>query len=775
MKPMETGPRILLKRLREVMAESLGAQEKLDKTVNHIAANMVADVCSVYILRSGDILELYATKGLNPEAVHEVSLKVGEGLVGTIAASARALNIQDAQKHPSFALLPQTGEEPFNSFMGVPIMRTRRSLGVLVVQNKERRIYRDEEVEALETTAMVLAELIAGGQLKGLGLTGDELETKRPRIISGSPFAKGIEIGKIVLHAPRVVVTNLFNEDIELERTRLNKALDHLRESIDSMFARNNVPQHAETREVLETYRMFANDRGWVRRMEEAIGNGLTAEAAVEKVQCDHQMRLQRISDPYLRDRLSDFDDLAYRLLRELVGNGDNPKQKNSENDEPSAGRVNKKARSREKAPQKAIIVARNLAAAELLDYSQQNLGGLVLEDGGAASHVVIVAKALGIPVVGRAAGIIANVENCDEVILDGEAGMIYLLPGKDIKSSYKDKIHFHAQRQRRYEKLRDIEARSLDGEKIDLLMNAGLLVDLPQLAQCGADGIGLFRTELQFMVSATFPRPGQQEALYRQVLDEARGKSVTFRTLDVGGDKVLPYLKSVHEENPALGWRAVRLALDRPGLLKAQIRALLKAASGRDLRVMLPMVTEVREVKRAREIIENEVSIQKRFGHKLPDTFKLGAMIEVPSLLFQLDELMGEVDFVSVGSNDLFQFMMASDRGNANIADRFDPVSRPFVRALLMISQTAQRHNTELSLCGELAERPLGALMLMGIGYRSISMSASSIGPIKSMIGNLDLGKLQKILLPAIDEIDGGQTLHELLEDFVDSNAISY
>ena len=775
MKKMETGPRILLKRLREVMAETLGAQEKLDKIVVHIAANMVAEVCSVYILRSDDILELYATKGLNPRAVHEVSLKVGQGLVGTIAASARPLNIRDAQKHPSFALVPEANEESFVSFMGVPILRTGRCLGVLVVQNRESRVYGDDEVEALETTSMVLAELIAAGELRGLGSTGSDFDLNRPRTILGAGFAQGIGLGNVVLHAPRVVVTNLFNEDIDLEIKRLRDALGKLLISIDSMFARSDVPQHGEPRDVLEAYRMFANDRGWMRRMEEAVRNGLTAEAAVEKVQRDHQTRLQRISDPYIRDRLSDFDDLAYRLLRELVGDEPVDKQDGKATRRPQNRRDSKNNSQNNNSQNRQVVVARNMAAAELLDYSQESLGGLVLEDGGAVSHVVIVAKALGIPVVGGVAGIIASVENGDEVILDGEAGVVHLRPGEDVKLSYSDKIRFQTERQRQYEKLRDVQAITLDGQEINLLMNAGLLVDLPQLALSGAQGIGLFRTELQFMVSASFPRPGQQEALYKQVLDDARGLPVTFRTLDVGGDKVLPYLRSVHEENPALGWRAVRLALDRPGLLKAQLRALLKAARGRELRVMLPMVTEVHEVRRAKLIIEHEMEVLKRFGYELPGRFVLGAMIEVPSILFQLDELMSEVDFVSVGSNDLFQFMMASDRGNTIIANRFDPVCRPFVRALRTIAERANAHGRELSLCGEFAENPLGALVLAGIGFKSISMSPSAIGPIKSLIRNLDLGGLRKVLLPAIDEIDGAQTLRELLEDFVDSHGITY
>lgn len=755
MEPKKTGPRVLLRRLREVMAETLEHQDKLNKIVEQIAANMLADVCSIYVLKNDDLLELFATKGLNPGAVHKVSLKIGHGLVGSIAASARPLNLRDAQNHPSFELLKKTNEENFNSFMGVPILRAGRVLGVLVVQNKDNRVYRDEEVEVTETTAMVLAELLAVGELDNYKISNGEPNSTRPKTIEGLGFASGIAIGKVYLHSPRFVVTNLFNDNFEQEKSRLWESIGKLRNSIDDIVHRNDGQNFAETREVLETFRMFANDRGWARRLEDAVRTGLTAEAAVEKVRSDQQTRVQRISDPLTRERLHEFEDLSNRLLQELAGKNE--------------------VRIQNILPDTAIIVARNMGAAELLNYEPGKIAGLVLEDGGASSHVVIVAKALGIPVVGNAGGIVSNIENGDDLVLDGTEGVIYIRPGEEISDAYQDKIIFQEERQRQYGKLRESKAVSRDGTKVDLFMNAGLLVDLPQLSQSGADGIGLFRTELQFMVSSTFPRPGQQEKLYGQVLDEAGDSPVTFRTLDVGGDKVLPYLRSHHEENPAMGLRALRLALDRPGLLKVQIRALLKAASGRKLRVMLPMVSEVREIRQAKKIIHHEMELLTRFGYQLPEKFELGAMIEVPSILYQLDELMVEVDFASVGSNDLFQFMMASDRGNVNIANRFDQVSRPFVRALQMIAKSAENHGKELTLCGELAGKPLGAMVLAAIGYRSISMSAASIGPIKSLIQHLDIGKLRNILLPAIDDTDSGQTLRELLEDFVDANGVSF
>ena len=722
------GPRALLRRLRELMAEALDPQARLDRIVREIAMNMVAEVCSLYVLRADSVLELYATEGLNPGAVHLAQLRLGQGLVGTIAASARALNLSDAQNHPAFAYLPETGEEIYNSFMGVPVLRAGRTLGVLVVQNKTMRTYRDDEVEALETIAMVIAEMIATGDLARLSRPGMELDMSRPASFTGLSFNEGVGLGHVVLHEPRIVVTNLFSEDIEDELKRLEEALGSLRLSIDDMMSRREVAFEGEHRAVLEAYRMFAHDRGWVRRLEEAIRNGLSAEAAVEKVQSDMRARMTHMTDPYLRERLSDFDDLANRLLRQLMGRGP----------EEIAASL----------PRDAIIVARQMGAAELLDYPRDKLRGLVLEDGSVTSHVVIVARAMNIPVAGQLKGVVSMSENGDAIIVDGEDGKVHLRPQPDVEAAYAEKVRFRARRQELYRELRDKPSMSKDGVHVDLMMNAGLAVDLPQLAEAGGAGIGLFRTELQFMVAATFPRAEAQERLYRDVLDAAKGKPVTFRTIDIGGDKVLPYFRgAAQEENPALGWRAIRLTLDRPGLLRTQVRALLRAAGGRELRVMLPMVTELGEIAQAREIIDREVRHLSRHAHLLPTTLKVGAMVEVPSLLWQLDELMQAVDFVSVGSNDLFQFVMATDRGNALLSDRFDPLSVPFLRVLKQIADAGARANTPVTLCGELAGRTISAMTLIGLGYRSISMSAAAIGPVKAMLAELPVKELEALL----------------------------
>ena len=747
------GPRVLLRRLREIMAEPISAQERLDKIVTQIAANMVAEVCSTYVLRSDGVLELYATQGLKREAVHLAQLRVGQGLVGTIAAEARPLNLPDAKSHPAFQYLPETGEEEYSSFLGVPILRAGRTLGVLVVQNRTHRTYYDEEVEALQTTAMVLAEMFAVGELERLAPPGTQIDLKRSVTLAGISLGEGVGLGHVVLHEPRVVVTALIGEDADAESARLDAAIASLRLFVDDMLSRDDIGESGEHRDILEAYRMFAHDRGWVRRMHEAIRNGLTAEAAVEKVQSDTRARVQRQTDPFLRDRLHDFDDLANRLLRVLMNRPH--------------------GLSGEDLPRDAIIVARNMGAAELLDYDRDRIRGLVLEEGGPTSHVTIVARALGIASVGRTHDIVSLVENGDAIIVDGIAGEVHIRPPADVESAYAEKVRFRARRQEQYRLLRDQPAVTRDGHRVNLLMNAGLLVDLPHLTESGAEGIGLFRTELQFMIAARMPKLNEQKTLYAAVLDAAGDRPVTFRTLDIGGDKVLPYMRTAQEENPAMGWRAIRLGLDRPGLLRMQIRALLQAAAGRELRFMLPMVTDLGEIRQTRALIDLDLAHLRRHGHAEPARLLIGAMVEVPALLYQLDGLVKAVDFISVGSNDLLQFMTATDRGNMRVASRFDPLSRPFLRALRQISRAAEKANLPVTLCGEMAGNPLAAMALIGLGYRSLSMSAAAIGPVKAMTNAVHAGTVAEKLEAILDDSNAADGVRAMLTDFAEAEAI--
>lgn len=752
MRSPSAGPRLLLRRLREVMAEPIAAQERLDKIVVLIAANMVAEVCSVYLLRADGVLELFSTEGLNRAAVHHTGLKVGEGLVGLIAASAQPLNLADAQSHPAFAYKPETGEEIYNSFLGVPILRAGRMLGVLVVQNQAHRTYSDEEIEALQTTSMVIAEMVAAGEIELAPKQGSGLDLRRPMHLTGLALADGVGLGHVVLHEPRVVVTNLIAEDAGHELARLHLALERLRLSLDDMLERREVARDGEHRDVLEAYAMFARDRGWARKMEEAIRNGLTAEAAAEKVQSDTRAQMLRSTDPYLRERLHDLDDLANRLMRELVG------------------RAGEQFAT---LPRDAVLVARNMGAAELLDYERDRLRGLVLEEGNPTSHITIVAKALGIPVVGQVATVVSLAEAGDAIIVDGESGDVHLRPPPDIENAFADRVRFRARRQASYRRLRNKPSVTKDGTAIALHLNAGLLVDMPQLEESGAAGVGLFRTELLFMVAARLPRVSEQEELYRQVLEAVGDRPINFRSLDIGGDKLLPYLRSVEEENPALGWRAIRLGLDRPALLRTQIRALLKAAAGRELRLMFPMVTMVKEYRAARALVDREIRHLRRHGHPIAETLRYGVMIEVPSLLFELDELLEEVDFVSVGSNDLFQFMTATDRGNTRVSSRYDPLSVPFLRALRLIVEKAEALHVPVSLCGEMAGQPLTAMVLIALGFRTISMPPASIGPVKEMVRSLDLGRLRARLLPRLEPGCWSGDLRAFLKAYAEENGI--
>ncbi len=746
------GPRLLLRRLREVMAEPVGAQTRLDRIVVHIAANMVAEVCSVYVLRGDDRLELFATEGLNREAVHLTTMRSDEGLVGLIAQSAESLALADAQNHPSFSYRPETGEEIYTSFLGVPVLRGGNTLGVLVVQNKARRIYNDEEIEVLQTTAMLLAEMIASGELQSLAASENGLATRRPLSLSGTPITEGIGLGHVVLHEPRIVVKHIVAEDIQHELGRLDVAIERMRASIDRLIERGDMGG-GETRDILESFRSIANDRGWLRRLREAISGGLTAEAAVERVQNDARAKMQRQTDPYLRERLHDLDDLANRLMNELVGRSSIP--------------------ALEELPDNAIIVARSMGPAALLDYDRSKLRGLVLEDGGALSHVAIVARSLGIPAVGNVGNVINLAEQGDPVIVDGSTGDVYVRPTSDVENSYAEKARLRARRQEQYRALRDMPCATRDGVAVDLHMNAGLVVDLQHVAETGAASIGLFRTEIQFMVAHRFPRTREQEMLYRSIFEAVPGKPVTFRTLDIGSDKILPYMDKIEEENPALGWRAIRIGLDRPALLRSQIRAMLRAGAGRDLRIMFPMIAAMEEFRQAKAIVEQEIGYLSRYDHALPADLKLGIMLEVPSLLWQLDEICKTVDFVSVGSNDLVQYLFAADRDNTRVSTRFDTLSPAVLRAMRLIADVTTRHGTPLTLCGEMGGKPLEAIVLIALGFRGLSMSPASIGPVKAAVLATDLRALEDFVLDLVARVDDGRSLRDPLRAYAEQHGI--
>jgi phosphotransferase system enzyme I (PtsP) len=736
--------RRLLARLRDVMAGGGGAEERLDKVVTLIAADMVAEVCSCYVMRAGEVLELFATEGLKKSAVHKTRLRVGEGLVGDIAAHARPLALADAQSHPMFAYRPETGEEIFHSLMGVPIIRGGRVIGVLVVQNRTMRHYTDEEIETLETVAMVLAELVASGELVNreelVPVDGNAL---LPLRIEGIKLNAGVGVGVAMLHQPRITIRRLVAEDPEAELERLRSALASIKNALDELFSRPEM-RDGEHRDVLETYRMFTEDKGWLGKIGEAIRSGLTAEAAVQKVHDDMRARMSQISDPYLRERLHDFEDLANRLLQHLSGE-----------DAPQRGEL----------PQDAILIARTMGPMDLFDYDPKRLRGLVLEEGSPTMHVAIVARALDIPVVGRAKEVLDKVEALDPVIVDGDNGQVFVRPSDDIRDIFSDAINQRQVRAAHYAKLRDLPALTRDGVSVKLMMNAGLLLDMSHLHDSGADGIGLYRTELPFMARSALPDVAAQTILYRKILDQAAGKPVTFRSLDVGGDKVLPYWNPYDEDNPALGWRSIRITLDRPAVLRHQLRALLRAAVGRELRIMFPMIAEVAELVQAREILNLEIERERAAGRPLPDRVQVGTMLEVPALAFQMEALLPLVDFVSIGSNDMTQFLYAVDRGNPRISERYDPLAPGMLTFIRYVAGKCEAAGVPLSVCGEMAGRPLEAMALIACGVRILSVASPAIGPVKTMIRTLAVGPLKNYLDGLLKSPD--RTLRDKLKSF--------
>jgi phosphotransferase system enzyme I (PtsP) len=732
----ETVPssRLVLRRLRDVMAGQGTAQERLSTIVRIIAADMVAEVCSCYIMRAGEVLELFATEGLRPEAVHRTRLRVGEGLVGVIAATARPLALADAQSHPDFAYRPETGEEIYHSLMGVPILRSGRVLGVLVVQNRTRRHYDEDEIEALQTIAMVLAELVASGELV------NPLERQQPAgvgqlplRIDGVKLNGGLALGQAVLHEPRLVIRQVVAENTGAELDRLRHAVDAMHGAIDALLEASDVASDGEHRDILETYRMFAADLGWLQRITDAVESGLTAEAAVQKVQGDMHVRMSQATDPYLRERLADLEDLTNRLQRHLAGKAAKP----------DAAAL----------PDEFILIARNMGPAEFLDYDRRRLKGLVLEESSPNAHVAVVARALDIPVVGRAKDVLGRVEPGDIVVVNGDEGAVVLRPNEDVIQAVDNRIKARLGQRQQYEALRDLPAETKDGTRVELMLNSGLFIDLPYLEETAAAGVGLFRTELQFMLRDTFPTVPQQVSLYRRVLDQAAGRPVTFRTLDIGGDKVLPYMDdAAADENPAMGWRAIRIALDRPAMLRQQLRALIRSAAGRSLRVMFPMIADIAEFETAREIFNLELDRQRKSGETLPEEVAIGLMLEVPALIWQLPALAGRADFISVGTNDLVQFLFAADRGNPRLAGRYDPLSPPILRVLREIAEGCAAHRLPVTVCGEMAGDPLEAMALVGLGFRALSMSPSAIGPVKAMIRSLDLPTLVEFIASLSD-----------------------
>jgi phosphotransferase system, enzyme I, PtsP len=722
--------RQILTSLQEVMAARTSAQAKLNKVVDIIGQALSSEVCSIYLVREG-LLELFATRGLKQEAVHVTRMAMGEGLVGLIATNVETLNLDEAAAHPDYSYRPETGEELFHSFAGVPIVRRERAIGVLCVQHVEPRRYEEVEIEALQTVAMVLSELIANAELADDGPADLRVQDTGTIMLQGLQLVMGMARGHAVFHQPRVHVEHTVAEDTEAERQRVISAFTKMREQIDRMTGAVEFGMEGEHQEVLETYKMFAYDEGWIRRINEAIDSGLTAEAAIERVQQRTRMRMRQIDDALLQDRMHDLEDMANRLLRIVSGQLGTAAQLGLRQD--------------------AILIARNLGPAELLEYDRRRLKGVILEEGSLTAHVTIVARAMGVPVLGRVREIRQKVNEGDLILMDVVSNSLLVRPTPDMDEAFENRLHVTQKRRAEFAAMRDLPSVTADGQRLELMVNAGLREDAQALDLVGADGIGLFRTEFQFLVSATLPQREKQQRLYKDVLDAAGDRPVIFRTVDIGGDKALPYMQRDEDEeledNPAMGWRALRLALDRDGLMKAQARALLEASAGKVLNIMFPMVSEPWEYEKARALVEHQREWLLTQRKKVPTAVRYGAMLEVPALAEVLDLLLPKLDFLSIGTNDLTQFLFAADRAHPKLAERYDWLSIAILRFLDRVVRTCGEYQVPVGVCGEMGGRTLEAMALVGLGVRRLSITPASVGPVKAMIRAIDAAELQAMM----------------------------
>lgn len=699
-----------LNALRELMTKDMPHQKRLDKIVSIVVDYMRVNVCSLYVLRPGDMLELFATKGLDAKSVHETFLRVGEGLVGEVALQRKPLAFLDAWKHPSFVYKPETKEKSFKSLLGVPIIRGDNLLGVLAIQTTKAQEFSDEITELLQTIAMVLAEILASYQLQ---VKENLIKVEARSKVEGVRLIAGVAVGQAVLHQRMERITNILAKNTDSEIKKLNTALNAVENDIKKMLKAQDLSGDQE--DILNAYLLFTQDKGWIGKIVKAIETGLTAQAAVQKVNDETIERMEKIQDAYIKERIHDLQDVSNRLIRHLKGKDGSFKN--------------------HKLPKNTILVAHSMGPAELLDYDTEKIKAIVLEEGSQTMHVVIVARSLNIPVLGGIKNIFSLINQDDELAVDATKGTLYINPSNEVLDEFDNKLQTQKRLNAQYQKLKKSTGITLDGVPIALSVNAGLSTDLLMSEGTYFDGVGLYRTELPFMTSEQLPDVETQTDIYKRAILQAGGRPIVFRTLDIGSDKILPYFENKGEQNPAMGWRSIRITLDRRALLRGQLRAFIRAAEGKELRIMFPMISSISEFIEAKKTLQIELDRERQKGGILPSAVKVGTMLEVPSLIFQLPELVKLVDFISIGTNDLSQFLFATDRGNPMIWDRYDSLSPALLLALKYINDACKEAGIPCSICGEMASKPLEALALIGIGFTSLSMTPAALGAIKAVV----------------------------------------
>ncbi len=719
-----------LRRIVQEINASVSLHDSLDIMVNHVAEAMHVDVCSIYLLdERNKRYVLMASKGLKPEAVGHVSLSVGEGLVGLVGNREEIVNLDNAPKHERFAYLPETGEELFNSFLGVPVMYRRKVMGVLVVQNKEPQDFSEAAESFLVTLCAQLSGVIAHAHAVGnIDVFRKPTSGSSYKTFQGVSGAGGIALGRaIVLYPPAdlAAIPDREAEDISDELDLLDQAIAAVRLEIQSLDEKMQDSLMSEERALFSVFLRMLDENALPSEIKDHIRAGSWAQGAVRKVIDKHVALFAQMEDDYLRERVSDLKDLGRRILACL-------QEADSSHRELSLD---------------SILIGEEISTAALVELPVDKIAAIVTSEGAANSHMVIVARALGIPTVVGVTELPINTLDDIEMIVDAYQGRVFVNPPRRLRQRYKEVQKEEEQIAKDLKQYETKDAITPDGISIPLFVNTGLMIDVVRGVQRGAKGVGLYRSEIPFMLRERFPGEEEQRAIYRQQLSHFANKPVIMRTLDIGADKDLPYF-SIEEENSALGWRGLRFTLDHPEIFSAQIRAMLKASIGlNNLHILLPMVTSVSEVEEVLYLLERDwIAVQEEEQVKITKP-KIGIMVEVPSVLFQIGEFAELVDFFSVGSNDLTQYLLAVDRNNPHVANVYSHFHPSVLRALQNLVQSCHQHQKPISVCGEMAGDPLTAILLMAMGFNTLSMSSSNILRVRKAICHVPMADAKQLL----------------------------
>ena len=743
----------ILRRIIQDINAARTLNEALSLIITEVKAAIHTDVCSVYMtdpVRSEHVL--MATDGLRPGAVGKVRLKLGQGLTGLVASRAEPVNVENAPAHPAFRYIPATGEAPFHGFIGVPIIRRGKVLGVLSAQQREQRKYTPDEEAFLVTLAAQLAGCINQAEVRQtLDQFGGELLTG-PLFLEGVASARGLAIGEAVVVFPAAALDRVPDKDIddpEAEASRFRQAVAAELAELQRLSERMRLLLSAGDRALFDAYALLLGSDSLVNGTLERIYAGNWAPGALRATVLEYANIFTEMDDPYLRERAADILDLGQRLLNRLQ----------------EAQAVNRHY------PEHTILMGDEISVSQLLDVPPEQLKGLVSVRGTGASHVALLARGLGIPAVFGVSNLPPGRLNGREVVVDGYTVRVCIQPSPTLRQEYLKLIAAEADLSRDLQHLRDLPAETLDGHRVELYANSGLFADIAAARDSGVQGVGLYRSELHFFLRDRFPGEEEQTTLYTRVLRMMEPHPVVLRTLDIGGDKPLPYFP-IEEQNPFLGWRGIRISLDQPDLFKTQLRAMLRAGTAHpNLSILLPMIGSVDELSQALELLREAQAELAEDGVTVR-TPKVGIMVEVPSAVYQIDKLIRMVDFASIGSNDLTQYLLAVDRNNDRVAKLYDSLHPVVLAATRHVVEQVRAAGRPVSACGEMAGDPAGALLLMAMGVDSLSMNLGSLLKIKWLIRSVRYDEAQALLAEVVD-LDRAALIRDRTNAFLEQHGL--